>query len=50
MFARRLHSFLQQDYAIGVLLFIASALAMVAANTFFADYYDLLLSTPVRFT
>ncbi|WP_257263347.1 Na+/H+ antiporter NhaA [Endozoicomonas sp. ONNA2] len=50
MFARRLHSFLQQDYAIGVLLFIASALAMVAANTFFAEYYDLLLSTPVRFT
>ncbi|WBA83061.1 Na+/H+ antiporter NhaA [Endozoicomonas sp. GU-1] len=50
MFARRFHSFLQQDYAIGVLLFIASALAMLAANTFFAEYYDLLLSTPIRFT
>ncbi|WP_419537072.1 Na+/H+ antiporter NhaA [Endozoicomonas sp.] len=50
MFARRFHSFLQQDYAIGVLLFIASALAMLAANTFFAKYYDLLLSTPIRFT
>ncbi|WP_257293715.1 Na+/H+ antiporter NhaA [Endozoicomonas sp. YOMI1] len=50
MFARRLHSFLQQDYAIGVLLFIASALAMLAANTLFAEYYDLLLTTPIRFT
>lgn len=50
MFARRFHSFLQQDYAIGVLLFIAAALAMLAANTFFAEYYDLLLSTPIRFT
>ncbi len=49
MFARRFHRFLQQDYAIGVLLFIASALAMFAANTFFAEYYDLLLSTPIRF-
>ncbi|USE35150.1 Na+/H+ antiporter NhaA [Endozoicomonas sp. SCSIO W0465] len=50
MFARRFHTFLQQDYAIGVLLFIAAALAMLAANTFFAAYYDLLLSTPIRFT
>lgn len=50
MFARRFHRFLQQNYAIGVLLFIASALAMFAANTFFAEYYDLLLSTPIRFT
>ncbi|MGB1270739.1 MAG: Na+/H+ antiporter NhaA, partial [Endozoicomonas sp.] len=50
MFARRLHRFFQQDYAIGILLFIASALAMIAANTVLADYYDLLLSTPIRFT
>lgn len=50
MFARRLHRFFQQDYAIGILLFIASALAMIAANTVFAKYYDLLLSTPIRFT
>lgn len=50
MFARKLHRFLQQDYAIGILLFIAAALAMLSANTFFAEYYDLLLSTPIRFT
>lgn len=50
MLARRLHRFLQQDYAIGILLFIAAALAMLSANTFFAEYYDLLLSTPIRFT
>ncbi len=49
MFARRFHSFLQQDYAIGILLFVAAALAMLCANTPFAVYYDLLLSTPVRF-
>ncbi len=49
MLARRIHNFLQQDYAIGVLLFIASALAMVAANSFFATWYDALLNTPVRF-
>ena len=50
MFARRFHNFLQQDYAIGILLFVAAALAMVFANTPFAEYYNLLLSTPVRFT
>ena len=50
MFARRFQSFLQQDYAIGILLFVAAALAMICANTPFAQYYDLLLSTPVRFT
>ncbi len=50
MFARRFHNFLQQDYAIGILLFVAAALAMVCANTPFAEYYNLLLSTPVRFT
>ena len=50
MFARRFQSFLQQDYAIGILLFIAAALAMICANTPFVQYYDLLFSTPVRFT
>lgn len=48
MFVRRLNRFLQQDYAIGVLLFVASALAMIAANIPFIEYYyDLLLATPV---
>lgn len=50
MFARRFQNFLQQDYAIGILLFAASALAMICANTPFAKYYDLLLATPVRIT
>ena len=50
MLARRFQSFLQQDYAIGILLFIAAALAMLCANTPFVQYYDLLFSTPVRFT
>ncbi|MFK0572025.1 Na+/H+ antiporter NhaA [Endozoicomonas sp.] len=50
MLARRFHRFFQQDYAIGILLFISAALAMLSANTFFAEYYDLLLSTPMRIT
>ncbi|MGB0360113.1 MAG: Na+/H+ antiporter NhaA [Endozoicomonas sp.] len=49
MLARRIQSFLQQDYAIGVLLFFAATLAMVAANSMFSSYYDALLETPVRF-
>lgn len=50
MLVRRVNRFLQQDYAIGVLLFVASVLAMIAANTPLEKYYDLLLSTPMRFT
>ena len=50
MFVRRINRFLQQDYAIGVLLFVASVLAMIAANTPLQKYYDLLLSTPMRFS
>ena len=50
MFVRRINRFLQQDYAIGVLLFVASALAMIAANTPLVKFYDLLLSTPIRFS
>ena len=49
MLARRLHNFLQQDYAIGILLFVAALLAMLAANSQFAPYYDDLLNTQVRF-
>ena len=39
----------EQDYTIGVLLFIATTLA-ITANTPWAAYYDLLFSTPVRIT
>ena len=48
MLARRLHSFFQQDYAVGILLFIAAALAMAITNTSLAQYYELLLSTHIR--
>lgn len=48
MFARRIQNFLQQDYAVGVLLFIAATLAMLVANTGLAPYYNDLLEVPVR--
>lgn len=48
MLARRLQRFFEQDYAVGVLLVAASALAMVAANTFLSEFYDMLLSIPIR--
>ena len=48
MLAKRFQRFFEQDYAVGVLLVAASALAMVAANTFFAEFYDMLLSIPVQ--
>ena len=48
MLAKRFQRFFEQDYAVGVLLVAASALAMVAANTFFAEFYDMLLSIPIQ--
>ena len=50
MLARRIHHFFLQDYAIGILLCIAAALAMTFANSSFAEYYDLLLSSSIRVT
>lgn len=48
MLARRLHHFLHQDYAIGVLLIIATLMAKIAANTTLSEYYDLLLNIPIQ--
>ena len=48
MLARRLQRFLQQDYAVGVLLIIAAILAKIAANTSLSEYYNLLLELPIR--
>tara|TARA_B100000767_G_C19764583_1_gene536877 strand:- start:1588 stop:2796 length:1209 start_codon:yes stop_codon:yes gene_type:complete len=41
-------SFLRLESAGGILLFLAAALAMVLANSFFEPYYQLLLTTPVE--
>jgi NhaA family Na+:H+ antiporter len=41
-----LSSFLKLESASGILLMLAAVLAMVCANTFLAEYYELLLSTP----
>lgn len=43
-----LSSFLKLESASGILLMLAAVLAMVCANTFLAEYYELLLSTPVE--
>ncbi|OED44992.1 Na(+)/H(+) antiporter NhaA [Endozoicomonas sp. (ex Bugula neritina AB1)] len=48
MLARRFQRFFEQDYAVGVLLVAASALAMIAANTSMSEYYDMLLSIPIQ--
>ena len=48
MLVRRLQRFFEQDYAVGVLLVAAAALAMVAANSFLSEFYDMLLSIPIR--
>ena len=48
MLARHFKDFLEQDYAIGVLLFVAATLAMITANMPWAGYNDLFLSMPVR--
>ncbi len=48
MFVRRFHRFMQQDYAVGVLLIVAATLAMIAANTALSDFYDLFLSIPIQ--
>lgn len=50
MHLRRLHYFLRQDYAVGVLLIVAAILAKVAVNSPLAGYYDLLLQLPVHFS
>ena len=50
MHLRRLHHFLRQDYAVGVLLIVAAILAKIAVNSPLADYYDLLLQLPVNFS
>lgn len=50
MHLRRLHHFLQQEYAVGVLLIFAAILAKIAVNSPLAEYYDLLLNMPVRFS
>ena len=43
----KLQNFLHWEPAAGILLIASALLAMVAANTGFSVYYDLLLSTPV---
>ena len=50
MHLRRLHHFLQQEYAVGVLLIVAAILAKIAVNSPLAEYYDLLLQLPVHFS
>ncbi|MCW7556429.1 Na+/H+ antiporter NhaA [Endozoicomonas gorgoniicola] len=50
MHLRRLHHFLRQDYAVGVLLIVAAILAKIAVNSPLADYYNLLLQLPVNFS
>ncbi|MDH5325542.1 MAG: Na+/H+ antiporter NhaA [Gammaproteobacteria bacterium] len=40
--------FLKLESAGGILLFIASLAAIIAANSFVAPYYDLLLSVPIE--
>lgn len=42
--------FFKQDSAVGILLIVAAVLALIAANTPLAVYYDALLSTPVEIT
>lgn len=42
--------FFKQDSAVGILLIIAAVLALVAANSPLASYYDALLGTPVEIT
>lgn len=41
-------AFLKSESAGGILLMFAALLAMLVANSFLADYYQLLLSTPVE--
>ena len=41
-------NFLQMESAGGVVLMAAAALALVAANSPLADYYDLFIETPVE--
>ncbi len=48
MLARQIERFFEQDYAVGVLLVAASVLAMLAANSFLSEYYDMLLSIPIQ--
>ena len=43
-----IRSFLKLESASGILLIIATILALIAANTGLSTYYNLLLSTPVE--
>jgi len=43
-------AFLKLDSAVGILLILAAILALIAANTPLAVYYDALLNTPVEIT
>ena len=45
-----IRAFFKLDSAVGILLIIAAILALIAANTPLAVYYDALLSTPVEIT
>ena len=40
--------FFKLESAGGILLIFAALLGMLCANTFLAEYYELLLSTPVE--
>lgn len=43
-----IHSFLKPESAGGILLFLSALLAIILANTFINQYYQLLLSMPVE--
>lgn len=43
-----IRNFLQMESAGGIVLMAAAGLALVAANSPFADYYDLFIETPVE--
>jgi NhaA family Na+:H+ antiporter len=43
-----LTEFLRLESAAGILLFLSAVLALVCANSFVSDYYELLLSMPVE--
>ncbi|PJE79706.1 Na(+)/H(+) antiporter NhaA [invertebrate metagenome] len=48
MLIRRFIRFIQQDYAVGVLLMAAAIAAKLAANSSLAPYYNQLLEVPVH--
>ena len=47
MIISKVQEFLKMESSSGILLLMAAILAMIAKNSFFAPYYDMLLDTPV---